>query len=250
MVWKSLPLKTKLHPETFSHFIEMDRKAVVHFVNWMLSSVYLYLYPLFYFGMVLRNSQQQEMHKFFLWSERKRVGSMNSYLIYIFFVSFSSSFVCLFPWFWLLSFPQEVCTPVLPKQSLISRSQVLLVISLASCLLFLLLATIGSFFSHGVRLSMSFYSSFYMFLHLFVWSLVLFIESTIFVHVPPCLCVVAVVLGFDFVTTVLKNTSLCLLWCSKRFLCVISTLGAAVFSASSQSERSPTNTIENSKKED
>lgn len=57
----------------------------------------------------------------------------------IFFVFFSSSFVCLFPWFWLLSFLRRYVHLLFPNASPSLSSQVLLVVRHAFVLFFVLI---------------------------------------------------------------------------------------------------------------
>lgn len=203
------------------------------------SSVHLYFHDLFYFwrGPLLFTVVSL--------IREAACGEYDFLFNLIIFVSFSSSFVCLFPWFWLLSFPQEVCTPALPKQSLISPLSG--AFGDQPCFL-----SPVSVISHCRFIIFPWGSSFHEFTLVFTCSFICLSDGSFypsnqrFVHVPPCLCMVAG--AWFLILWPLYWRAPLSVCCGVRnvlSLCVISTLGAAVFSASSQSERSPTNTNEN-----
>lgn len=98
----------------------------------------------------------------------------------IFYVFFSSSFVCLFPWFWLLSFLRRYVHLLFPNASPSFSSQVLLVV----CHAFVLFLIFFYYIHTGVFLSVDFFLS----LHWLIWTsdVCLSVQSLSELAVCPC----------------------------------------------------------------
>lgn len=99
----------------------------------------------------------------------------------IFFCFFSSSFVCLFPWFWLLSFLRRYVHLLFPNASPSLSSQVLLVVRHAF-VLFLIF-----FFLHvhaGCFFFVDFFDFYLLSLHWLIWTC-LSVQSVIQLVVCP-----------------------------------------------------------------
>lgn len=91
----------------------------------------------------------EAVHQSLTWTRVKGLWCYNSLSFnLIFYVFFSSSFVCLFPWFWLLSFLRRYVHLLFPNASPSLSSQVLLVVCHAFVLflIFFFITLIQGFF--------------------------------------------------------------------------------------------------------